>query len=342
MLAAYGMGDATRANNDKINTRYCLLSMSKEAAMSHSLPVMFFALPLAFAALPAQADDATLDFGVPAWPGITVKNEIAVQLLEPLGYETRSHELGLQVIYQALGANDLDVFLGGWLPAQQAMLEPLEEKREVVRVVNNVDGAQMTLAVPEYVYEQGVQSFADLDPNRELFNGEIYGFGAGSAASEILIKAMDQDAWGLGDWSIVDTSIMGMLGAAESAIARKEPIIWVGWTPHWMNLELPMRYLEDSKNLFGDNNGQSEVLTLMRTDYAEMHPNLVTFFEQFIFSAEEQSWMIQGLGLDERPAPDVATEWIERNPERVEAMLEDVTTQDGQPAWPVVSESLAL
>jgi len=32
----------------------------------------------------ALADDATLDFGVPAWPGITVKTEIAEQLLNPL------------------------------------------------------------------------------------------------------------------------------------------------------------------------------------------------------------------------------------------------------------------
>lgn len=311
--------------------------------MPHSLPRTLLALPLAAAiALPAQADDATLDFGVPAWPGITVKNEIAVQLLEPLGYQTQSHELGLQVIYQALGADDLDVFLGGWLPAQQAMLEPLEESGEVVRIVNNVDGARMTLAVPEYVYENGITSFADLDPNRELFKGEIYGFGAGSAASEILLAAMDEDAWGLGDWSIVDTSIVGMLGAAESAISRQEPIIWVGWTPHWMNLKLPMRYLEDPKNLFGKNNGQSDVLTLIRGDYAESHPNLVTFFEQFVFSAEEQSWMIQGFAQEERPATDVAVEWIERNPERVKTMLDGVTTQDGQPAWPAVQEALSL
>lgn len=311
--------------------------------MSHSLSKTLIALPFTAAlALPAQADDATLYFGVPAWPGITVKNEIAVQMLEPLGYVTNSQQLGLQVIYQAMESNDLDVFLGGWLPAQENMLQPREESGKIVRVVNNVDGAQMTLAVPEYIYEQGVQSFADLDPNRELFNGEIHGFGAGSAASEILLEAIDQDAWGLGDWSIVDTSIVGMLGAAESAISREEPIIWVGWTPHWMNLEMPMRYLDDPKNLFGENNGESLVLTLMRGDYAESHPNLVTFFEQFTFSAEEQSWMIQGFGLEERPAAEVAAEWLSENPERVEAMLEDVTTQDGQPAWPAVRDALSL
>ncbi|MCG7599259.1 ABC transporter substrate-binding protein [Halomonas sp. McH1-25] len=311
--------------------------------MTHPMIKPLLALPLAGAiALPAMADDATLDFGVPAWPGITVKTEIASQLLQPLGYETRSQELGLQVIYQALDTGDIDVFLGGWMPAQQDMLEPREESGDVVRLANNVDGAQMTLAVPDYVYESGVTSFADLDANRERFNGEIYGFGAGSAASEILNEAIDNDTWGLGDWSIVDTSTVGMLSAAEDAISRQEPIVWVGWTPHWMNLELPMRYLDDSKDLFGENNGQSDVLTLMRSGYAEAHPNLKAFFEKFAFEAEEQSWMIQGFGQEERPADEVAKEWIRSNPERVQAMLEGVTTQAGEPAWPAVRDALSL
>lgn len=290
----------------------------------------------------AAADDATLDFGVPAWPGITVKTEIAQQLLEPLGYDTRRHDVGLQVIYQGLESGDIDVFLGGWMPAQREMFEPLEAAGTIESLANNVDGAQMTLAVPEYLYEDGIRSFADLDENRDRFDGEIHGFGAGSAASEILNAAIDDDAWGLGDWQLVDTSTVGMLGAARDAIEREEAIVWVGWTPHWMNLELPMRYLDDPEDLFGENNGESDVLTLMRGDYAESHPNLAEFFSQFAFSAEEQSWMIREYGQEERDVDDVASQWIRDNAERVEAMLADVTDRDGEPAWPSVRESLSL
>lgn len=287
-----------------------------------------------------QADDQTLDFGVPAWPGITVKTAIAEQLLNPLGYETSTQEIGLQVIYQGIESGDIDAFLGAWLPAQREMFDPRKESGVLIDVANNVDGAQMTLAVPEYVYESGIQSFADLDENREQFDGEIYGFGAGSAASEILHNAIDNDTWGLGDWQVVDTSEVGMLSAASDAISRQEPIVWVGWTPHWMNLELPMRYLEDPEDLFGENNGESDVLTLLRSDYAEANPNIVTFFEQFSFSAEEQSWMIQAFGQEEQDLADVAEQWINEHPERIEAMLADVTTTDGDPAWPVIEAQL--
>ncbi|SFU76791.1 ABC transporter substrate-binding protein [Halomonas korlensis] len=299
------------------------------------------ALPLALGLVgTTQADDATLDFGVPSWPGIKVKTQIAEQLLEPLGYATSSQELGLQVIYQGMESGDIDVFLGGWMPAQRDMLAPREESGAIVNVANNVDGAQMTLAVPETLYDQGIQSFADLDENREMLDGEIHSFGAGSAASEILNAAIDEDAWGLGDWSLVDTSTVGMLSAAQDAISREEPIVWVGWTPHWMNLALPMRYLEDSKDLFGENNGESEVLTLMRGDYAEANPNLVAFFEQFTFSAEEQSWMIREFGQEERDADEVAQDWINQNAERVEAMIEGVTHRDGEAAWPIIQAGL--
>lgn len=66
--------------------------------------------PLASA---VHADDQTLDFGVPAWPGITVKSAIAEQLLNPLGYATSTQEIGLQVVYQGIESGDIDVF---WAP----------------------------------------------------------------------------------------------------------------------------------------------------------------------------------------------------------------------------------
>lgn len=308
-----------------------------------TLPALALSLGLAMGGLgTAQAADETVVYGVPAWPGITVKTEIARELLAPLGYQGKAQEIGLQVIYQGLDSGDVDVFLGAWLPAQNPMLEPLESDGSIQRLATNVTGAQMTLAVPDYVYDEGITSFADLDAHRDEFNGEIYGFGAGSAASEILNKAIADDAWGLGDWTLVDTSTVGMLSAAKSHIANHEPIVWVGWKPHWMNLALPMRYLSDSKNLFGEGNGASDVRTLMASDYADAHPNLVTFFNQFSFTSAEQSWMIQQYGQDEKPVEEVAKAWIQQHSDRVKQMLDGVTTTDGQPAWETVKSALSL
>ncbi|WP_106419341.1 ABC transporter substrate-binding protein [Salinicola tamaricis] len=308
-----------------------------------TLPALLLGAYLSLSAMPAaQAADDTIVFGAPAWPGISVKTEIASQLLSTLGYRPKTEEIGLQVIYQGLDSGDVDIFLGAWLPAQQPMLAPLEEKGSVRRLATNVTGAQMTLAVPEYIYDSGITSFADLDAHRDEFGGEIYGFGAGSAASEILHKAIDADTWGLGDWTLVDTSTVGMLSAVKSHIDNHEPIVWVGWKPHWMNLEFPMHYLSDSKNLFGKGNGASDVRTLIASTYAKAHPNLVTFFDQFTFSSAEQSWMIQQYGQVGESQQAVAKAWIGAHPEQVRAMLEGVKTTAGEPAWPAVRAAFSL
>ena len=92
--------------------------------MTHFKPLASGLATTALLATTVQADDQTLDFGVPSWPGITVKTAIAEQLLNPLGYETSVQEIGLQVIYQGIESGDIDVFLGAWLPAQREMFNP--------------------------------------------------------------------------------------------------------------------------------------------------------------------------------------------------------------------------
>ena len=50
--------------------------------------------------------------------------------------------------------------------------------------------------------------------------------------------------------------------------------------------------------------------------------------------------MIQAFGQEEQDLADVAEQWINDHPERIEAMLADVTTTDGDPAWPVIEAQL--
>ena len=69
------------------------------------------ALAVAFGvAAPAAAD--TVDFGIQAWPGLTVKTEVASQLLETMGYDTNTTELSSSAIYQGIRNGDIDVSLG--------------------------------------------------------------------------------------------------------------------------------------------------------------------------------------------------------------------------------------
>ncbi|MGE4533145.1 ABC transporter substrate-binding protein [Halomonas sp.] len=300
------------------------------------------AAPLTWSSAALAEEPAQVRFSVPAWPGVTVKTALASRLLETLGYEVRQQELGSTITYEALTQGELDAFLAAWLPAQQGMYETTLEKGLIVDLGNNVDGARLGFAVPAYVYEAGVTSAEDLADEEiaERLGRTVYSIEVGSGMSDTLNEAVENDTYGLGDWDLSETSTPGMLSAADAAIDREEWIVFAGWTPHWMNIEYDIRYLDDTRDMWGPDGGRSDVKTLVTTDFAESHPNATRLLDQLVFSADDQSAMIRGFSYEEREPEEVALQWLRDNPERVAAFLEGVTTRDGEPAWPVVQQAL--
>ncbi len=310
--------------------------------MTRILAGGLLAAPLALLpAIASAAESPDIRFATPSWPGVTVKTQLAAELLTALGYEPSQQEIGATIAYEAMNLGEVDVFMAGWLPAQGPMFEASMEKGTLVDLGNNVDGARLGLAVPRYVYETGLTTLEDLDKDEfaEKFDREIYSIEVGSGMSETLNGAIDSDAYGLGDWTPVETSTPGMLSAVNNAINNDEWIVFAGWTPHWMNIEYDVVYLDDPQDLWGPNGGSSDVRTLLNKSYSEAHPNATRLLDQLTFSADDQSAMIYEFSYEERDPEEVAIEWINQHPERVEAFVEGVTTVDGEPAWPVLQEA---
>ncbi|WP_108447323.1 ABC transporter substrate-binding protein [Halomonas denitrificans] len=302
------------------------------------------AAPLALSSVAQAAEPEQVRFSVPAWPGVTVKTALAETLLETLGYEVAQEELGSTITYEALTQEEVDAFLAAWLPAQQAMFDGTMDKGAIVDLGNNVDGARLGFAVPTYVYEAGVTSAEDLADEEvaEKFDRTIYSIEVGSGMSDTLNGAVDNDTYGLGDWDLSETSTPGMLSAVDAAIDRDEWILFAGWTPHWMNIEYNVRFLDDTQDMWGPEGGRSDVRTLVSTAFSESNPNATRLIDQLNFTADDQSAMIRGFSYEEREPEEVALEWLRENPARTKAFLEGVTTRDGDPAWPVVQQALEI
>ncbi|MBK1692052.1 ABC transporter substrate-binding protein [Ectothiorhodospira mobilis] len=303
--------------------------------------VLLSAAPAALSSEPAR-----VRFSAPPWPGVTVKTALASLLLETLGYDPRLQELSSNITYKAMLQNDLDVFMAAWLPAQQGMYEASfgEGKQRLLDLGNNVDGARLGFAVPAYVFDAGLQSAEDLDDPRfaDRLDRTIYSIEIGSGMSDTLNAAVENDTYGLGDWTLSETSTPGMLSAVDHAIGQGEWIVFGAWTPHWMNIEYDIRYLEDPQDMWGPDGGHSDVRTLVTRAFAESHPNATRLLDQLTFTAADQSVMIRGFSFEEREPEAVALEWLREHPERVRSFLDGVTTRDGAPAWPVVRRTLEL
>ena len=67
-----------------------------------------------------------------------------------------------------------------------------------------------------------------------------------------------------------------MLAQLERAVKKNEPIVFLGWEPHPMNINYEITYLSGGDVEFGPNFGGSTVHTISRPGYREDCPNGLT------------------------------------------------------------------
>lgn len=298
-----------------------------------SLALIATAAVLAIAApvFAADGDAPTIRFGTPTWPGVTVKTEVAAQIIETMGYPVKQTNSSPAFAYNALKTDDLDIFFGGWMPTQKNMADPLIESGAVEVMATNISDAIMGIAVPEYVWEAGVKTEADLDEYRERFNGKLYGIEAGSGFNESIEDSINNDRHGLSDWELVPSSTSAMLSQVGKSIKDEEWIVFLGWEPHWMNVAYDIKYLEAvGEPKIADTT--SDVLTVANPRMVERDPQIARFLEQYVVSKADQSKWVLEYSYNDRESPKVAADWIGQNLDTVGKWLDGVTTRDGTPA----------
>lgn len=276
----------------------------------------------------AAADAPTIRFGTPTWPGVTVKTEIAAQLVETMGYSIEQTNASPAFAYNALKSDDLDAFLGGWMPTQKNMLDPLVEEDAVTVLATNISEAVMGIAVPEYVWEAGVRTEADLAKHADRFDHTIYGIEPGTGFNQSIKESISNDRHGLGDWEMVPSSTSGMLSQVGRSIQRDEWIVFLGWTPHWMNVTYDIRYLE----AVGEPKiaaTKSDVLTVANPRMVENHPEVARFLRQYVVDKQDQSEWVLEYSYKDREKETVAREWISANLDTVAQWLDGVKTLAG-------------
>ncbi len=191
-------------------------------AMS-SLALLCAAASFASAAEPQSC--MQVNMAGPGWTDIDATNAMTGVVLKALGYKQKVANLSVPITYQGLKKGQIDVFLGNWMPAQAPVVKPFEEEKSIVVVHPNLSNAKFTLAVPDYVAAAGVHSFADLAKNADKFDSRIYGIEPGAPANQNIKKMVDDKAFGLDNWKLVESSETGMLTQVERAVREKKWIV---------------------------------------------------------------------------------------------------------------------
>lgn len=319
-------------------TRTCTLAAGAFACTTALVSIL---APVSAAAADAEACKA-IRLSDPGWTDITATNGVAAFILETLGYEPDVKTLSVPIGYQSMKNGEIDVFLGNWMPAQQAFVDDLNSAKAIEVLNKNLEGAKFTLAVPTAAAEkEGVKDFADLAQHADAFGQKIYGIEPGAPANTNIQKMIDSGDFNLKDWELVESGEQAMLAQVERASNAGNAIVFLAWAPHPMNAQFDLTYLSGGDAYFGANYGGAEVYTLARTGWPEQCPNAATFLKQLTFTVEmENVLMGEILGGDD--AKDAAKAWLKENPSAYEPWLAGVTTFDGQPAKEAVDAELGL
>ena len=169
----------------------------------------------------AASPASEVEFSDVGWSCITATTAVATTILEGLGYEPKATVLSVPVTFASLSNGDIDAFLGLWLPTQQSMIDPYFNDGTVENVGVNLEGAKYTLAVPTYAYEGGIKTFGDIAAHADKLDGKIYGIEPGNDGNMIIQGMIDENAFGLSGFEVVESSEQGMLSQVEAAVRSR-------------------------------------------------------------------------------------------------------------------------
>ncbi|MBY6089596.1 choline ABC transporter substrate-binding protein [Pseudooceanicola sp. 502str34] len=283
----------------------------------------------------AECDEVT--FSDVGWTDITTTTAATKHVLEALGYDVDVKVLSVPVTFASLESDDVDVFLGNWMPAQTSAITPYLDSGEIESVAVNLEGTKYTLAVPDYTYEKGLKSYADIAKFREELDGKIYGIEPGNEGNAYLISLTEENTHGLEGFDVVESSEQGMLAQVERAVKADKDVVFLGWEPHPMNAAFSLKYLPGGEEFFG---GEGVVNTVTRKGFAAECPNVGKLLENLKFTLPMENEIMGMILNDGEDAGDATEEWMKANPDLVLSWLDGVTTKDGGDATEAVKSEL--
>jgi len=248
----------------------------------------------------------TVSIGYVLWDSEIASTNVLKQVFEKAGYDVELKAVDAGPLYQALADGDVDCTISAWLPGTQASYwEKYGDDIDLVR--HNLDGAKCGLVVPDYVT---IDSIDEMNGVKDKFDKRITGIESGAGIMENTEKAIK--SYDL-DYELLPSSSAAMAAELSKAYKENEWIVVTGWTPHWMFVRFNLKYLDDPKGFYGE---EEYIGTLAKKGLKEEKPGVYEILERFHWNTDDlESVMlsVEGGASEE----DAASEWIKSHPDMV-------------------------
>ena len=261
------------------------------------------------------SEDKTLTLGSIGWnENIAVSTLTQVVMEDQLGYDEVQIKgpLELGPLFQGVASGDLAAFQDVWLPNHDSYVNNSQIKNDIELLDPWYESTTAYgIAVPDYM---PIQSIAELD---KAGTDEITGIEP-SAAFHPVIKNKVIPGYHL-DMKLVESSTAAMLSELEKKYKAKEPIVFLAWSPHWMNAEYEFHYLDDPKNLQGAFDDPSRILTVVNEDLSDDDPTAYAFLKAISLDEKQVNTMEAEINAAGADSPEKGVRnWLKDNQDVVD------------------------
>ena len=293
----------------------------------------------------AQAEEAsckTVRFADVGWSDIAATTGLASVVLDGLGYKPTVTMASIPIAFAGMKKKQLDIFLGYWNPSMTPQIESfLKDGSIKVLETPNLVGAKYTLAVPTYLYDKGLKTFADITKFEKELQGKIHGIEPGNDGNALIAGMIKENKFGLKSFKMVESSEAGMLIEAQRAAKEQKAIVFLGWEPHPMNVQMKMSYLQGGDDVFGPNLGEAKVYTAIPPSYEARCPNVMALLKNLQFTTDMEN-QVMGPILKKVKPNVAARDFLKKNPAVLDKWLNGVKTFSGKDGLAEVKAALKV
>ena len=319
--------------------------------MKKTILSLSLATVLGLASFGAQAAEK-VNIGVPSWTGAqAIAHLLAAVVTERIGGEAELVPGNNATIFQGMdqGKGDIDVHPDVWLPNQESFTKKYVDGAGTVQLSENPYEGNQGFCVPtKFGKDNNITDIADLGrPDvAKLMDSD------GNGKGEMWIGAPGWASANVNEVKVRDYSLMEFIepiraeeavktARIKDAVAKGEGYAFYCYKPHavWYMFDVTMLsepkfdpelykmvQPSDSPDWFKESkvatkDALKSVQIAWSKSLKDRSPAIAEFFERFGLKADDVSGFAHEISGKGREPGEVAKEWIEKNPERVDAWL---------------------
>ncbi|MFQ3544803.1 glycine betaine ABC transporter substrate-binding protein [Halobacillus rhizosphaerae] len=253
-------------------------------------------------------DKGTVSIGMNNWAENVAVSNMWKLVLEDKGYDVELKKVEKGFLYEALSSGDLDIGMEIWLPnTDKSFYE--KYKDDIDWREDWYEGTTLGLVVPTYMKD--INSIEDLKTTDKFKDKKIIGIDAGSSIMALTEKAVKK--YDL-DYELAASSGPTMTAELQNSIEDKKPVLVTLWKPHWAFADMDLKFLDDPKNVYGDNENISYAA---RKGLKDDNPQVVKWFDTFKMN-DDQLGSLMGDVNKADSAKEGAQKWIDEHQDLID------------------------